>query len=113
MLVLHISFPILWFALSIPKESLMKSFCLYFLVLLLVFPVFSLGFPHDSESKILLQCGGPGLETRVDPRFGKILWKRPWQPTPVFLPGESPWTEETGGLPTVHGVTKSQTRLTN
>ena len=19
----------------------------------------------------------------------KILWKRPWQPTPVFLPGES------------------------
>ena len=21
-----------------------------------------------------------------------------WQPTPVFLPGESPWTEEPGGL---------------
>ena len=21
-----------------------------------------------------------------------------WQPTPVFLPGESPWTEETVGL---------------
>ena len=20
-----------------------------------------------------------------------------WQPTPVFLPGESPWTEEPGG----------------
>ena len=28
---------------------------------------------------------------------GKILW-RAWQPTPVFLPGESPWTEEPGGL---------------
>ena len=24
--------------------------------------------------------------------------KRQWQPTPVFLPGESPWTEEPGGL---------------
>ena len=28
----------------------------------------------------------------------KILWRRAWQPTPVFLPGESPWTEEPGGL---------------
>ena len=26
--------------------------------------------------------------------------------TPVFLPGESPWTEEPGRLHTVHGVTK-------
>ena len=32
------------------------------------------------------------------------------KPTPGFLPGESPWTEEPGGLK-VHGVTKSQTRL--
>ena len=28
------------------------------------------------------------------------------QPTPVFLPGESPWTEKPGGLQ-FHGVTKS------
>ena len=25
-------------------------------------------------------------------------WRRAWQPTPVCLPGESPWTEEPGGL---------------
>ena len=25
-------------------------------------------------------------------------WRRAWQCTPVFLPGESPWTEEPGGL---------------
>ena len=25
-------------------------------------------------------------------------WKKAWQPTPVFLPGESQWTEEPGGL---------------
>ena len=29
---------------------------------------------------------------------GKIPWSRAWQPTPVFLPGESSWTEEPGGL---------------
>ena len=28
----------------------------------------------------------------------KIPWKRAWQPSPVFLPGESPWTEEPGEL---------------
>ena len=25
-----------------------------------------------------------------DPWVGKISWRRPWQPTPVFLPGKSP-----------------------
>ena len=25
---------------------------------------------------------------------GKIPWKRAWLPTPLFLPGESRWTEE-------------------
>ena len=25
-------------------------------------------------------------------------WRRAWQPTPVFLPGESPWTDGPGGL---------------
>ena len=29
---------------------------------------------------------------------GKIPWRRAWQTTPVFFPGESPWTEEPGGL---------------
>ena len=29
---------------------------------------------------------------------GKIPWRRACQPTPVFLPGGSPWTEEPGGL---------------
>ena len=33
-----------------------------------------------------------------DPWVGKIPWRRAWQPTPVFSPGESPWTEEPGGL---------------
>ena len=34
---------------------------------------------------ICLQCRRPGF----DPWFGKIPWRRKWQPTPVFLPGKS------------------------
>ena len=34
---------------------------------------------------VCLQCGRPGF----DPWIGKISWRRKWQPTPVFLPGES------------------------
>ena len=30
--------------------------------------------------------------------IGKIPSRRAWQPTPVFFPGESPWTEDPGGL---------------
>ena len=37
-------------------------------------------------------------ETWVQSWVGKIPWKRAWHPTPVFLPGESPWTEEPGRL---------------
>ena len=33
----------------------------------------------------LLAMHRPGF----DPWFGKISWRRKWQPTPVFLPGES------------------------
>ena len=28
----------------------------------------------------------------------KSPWRRAWQPTPVFFPGEPPWSEEPGGL---------------
>ena len=44
-------------------------------------------------------------ETWVQSLVGKILWRRAWLPTPVFLPGESPWTES-------YEVAKSQTQLT-
>ena len=53
------------------------------------------GFPWwVRQLRIRLQCGRPGF----DPLVGNIPWRRAWQPTPVFLPGESPWTEEPGGL---------------
>ena len=30
-------------------------------------------------------------KTQVRSWFGKISWRRDWQPTPVFLPGKIPW----------------------
>ena len=38
------------------------------------------------------------LEMWVQSLGWKIPSRRAWQRTPVFLPGESPWTEESGGL---------------
>ena len=46
------------------------------------------------QKRICLQCGRSGF----DPWVGKVPWKMAWQPSPVCLPGESPWTEEPGGL---------------
>ena len=38
----------------------------------------------SDSKKIHLQGGRPGFDSWV----GKIPWRRAWQPTPVFLPGE-------------------------
>ena len=48
-------------------------------------PIPLLGFPSGSDGKeFACQCRRPGF----DPQVGKIPWRREWQPTPVFLPGE-------------------------
>ena len=50
-------------------------------------------FPGGSDSKAFAcNADRPGF----NPWVGKIPWRRAWQPMPVFLPGESPWTEEPG-----------------
>ena len=49
----------------------------------------------------------PGFDSWV----GKISWRRKWQPTPVFLPGESHGQKIWRA--TVHGVAKSQTQLSD
>ena len=46
-------------------------------------------------------CGSDGKEVTCnvgDPWVGKIPWRGAWQPTPVLLSAESPWTEEPGRL---------------
>ena len=44
-----------------------------------------MGFPGGSDGRVCLQCRRP----EFNPWVGKIPWRREWQPTPVFLPGES------------------------
>ena len=39
------------------------------------------------------QCRGH----KFDPWVGKIPWRRKWQCTPVFLPGESPGQQSLAG----------------
>ena len=48
-----------------------------------------MGFPGDVNGKEpTCQCR-KRKKLRFDPWIGKILWKRVWQPTPEFLPGEA------------------------
>ena len=42
---------------------------------------------------------------------GKIPWRMAWQPSSVFWPGESPWTQEPGGLQSMRP--QSWTRLSD
>ena len=61
----------------------------------------SLQRPHRQQlSCIMLNKCHPFCITKI-PLVGKIPWRRKWQPTPVFLPGQSPWTEEPCGLQSV------------
>ena len=60
----------------------------------------SLGSSYLTRSlTIFIYCGAPSKESSCQSRspkrrcsapwVGKIPWRRAWQPTPVFLPGES------------------------
>ena len=54
-------------------------------------------WPNGKESPS--QC----RRNRFDPSVGKIPWRRKWQPTPVFLPGESHrWSSLVGCSPWGH-----------
>ena len=67
---------------------------------------FGLGFPGSSDGKqSACNVGDLGSTHGV----GKIPWRKAWQPTPVFLPGESPWTEEPGGLQSMGSQKESDT----
>ena len=56
---------------------------------------------------VSLQIGRPNF----DPWVRKNPSRRKWQPSPVFLPGES--TDGGAWRATVHRVTKSQTQQNN
>ena len=48
-----------------------------------------MGFPGGAnDNKLAFQCRR-WKRHGFDPQVGKIPWRRAWQPTLVFLPGES------------------------
>ena len=55
----------------------------------------TLGFPGDSVVKNPPVSAGDICSI---PRSGRSPWRRKWQPTPVILAWEIPWTEEPGRL---------------
>ena len=57
-----------------------------------------MGFPGGSVGKESA-CNGGDLDSI--PGLGRSFWRRAWQSTPVFLPGEPPWTEESGKLQSI------------
>ena len=52
-------------------------------------------FPGGSDGK---ESAYNASDLGLIPGLGRSPGRRAWQSTPVFLPGESPWTEEAGGL---------------
>ena len=56
-------------------------------------------------SQVMLLVKNPpanaGDRHGFSPWVRTIPWRRAWQPTPIFSPGESPWTEEPGGLQSI------------
>ena len=62
---------------------------------MLLLCISSLWWVSGKESSC--QCRRHGFDSCV----GKTPYRRKWQPTPIFLPGDFLWTEETGGLPSM------------
>ena len=87
--------------------ALLSCRCLYnthfWIVLWVSANIWALQVAHKESA---CQCRRHGLDRWA----GKIPWRRKWQPTPVFLPWEIPWTEEPGGLQSMRSP-KSRTVL--
>ena len=52
-----------------------------------------LSFPDGSAGKESV-CNAEDIGDVFDPWVRKTPWRRKWQPTPLFLPKKSQWTEE-------------------
>ena len=66
----------------------------------------TVGFPDGASGKEPTASAEDIRDSGSIPGLGRFPWKRAWQPTPVFLPGESHGQRS---LATVHGVTNSRT----
>ena len=75
------AFVVLW-PQSGPSVDRSASWNCWLLLWVLSFPGSTSGNEPTCQCRRRKRCG-------FSPRVGKIPWRRAWQPTPVFLPGES------------------------
>ena len=68
-----------------------------------------MGFPGGARGKEPVYQCRRRMTHRFNPCVGKIPWRRAWQRTPVFFPGEP--MDRGAWRATVHRVTKNQTRM--
>ena len=55
------------------------------------------GFPGGASGKEPPGNAGVARDTGLIPGSGRLPWRRKWQPSPVFLPGESHGQRSLGG----------------
>ena len=67
-----------------------------------------LGFPGGSVGKEPTCNAGDIGDIGSIPGLGRFPWRRPWQPTPVFLPGEYHGQRSLVGY-SLHGCKESDT----
>ena len=79
-----------------------------------------MNFTKESDLGLVRGCfpgGSDGKESTCNEGdlgsiLGKIPWRRAWQPTPVSLPGKSPWTGDLVGYsPCGHKKSDTTERL--
>ena len=71
-----------------PNHWMAKKFPRIFFVVVIINKQYCYrDFPDSSDSK---ESACSARDLGWIPGSGKIPWKREWQPTPVFLPGEFP-----------------------
>ena len=97
-LYFHIIITLLYFLFCelhkhILAHSHVSNIHFYLVILMLIIKI--MGFPVGSGGKESA-CNVGDLS--LIPGLGRSPGRRAWQPTPLFLPGESTWTEEPGGL---------------
>ena len=76
-------------------QDLCLCFCFFllwfffsFISFIMIYFIYS-GFPGGTSGRELAYQCRRHKRCTFDPWVGKIPWRRLWQPTPVFLPGES------------------------
>ena len=77
------------------EKNLKKNMCVCVCVCVCV------DFPGGASGKEPASQCRRRKRPRFNPWVGKIPWRRAWQPTLVFLPGEFPWTGEPGRLQSI------------